>query len=122
VHAPLARLSDPETSHAAAADYKDEADHQNTAIYYALCGMGHAGGDAYAIAERLGEGWTQVMVARRLAGLRQRGLLYRLHATSEGTEARPHKACHVHIANLYRYGYSSAEIMPEPERRRREAA
>ncbi len=121
VHPPLARLGDPTTSHEAAAAAKPEAEAENRAIYTALVVMGPDGGDAYAIAYhlngRMHQGpWTDVIVNRRLAGLRQRRLAHRLWATSDGDGERPHGPAHIHIADCYRDRYAPDALMPEGTR------
>lgn len=101
---PLARNSDPETSHRAAEAAFPDARAQNAMIVACLKGMGHRGGTALEIAEALGPGWDSVKVSRRIAGLRLN------HAyTYDGEEGRPlvervhpgHRPMNVHVAIEY---------------------
>lgn len=113
VHPPLARADGPQTSRDAAAVYIDEAEIQNGQITTCLQGMGplvvtaeglDGGGTFYQIAARLC--WPDpVVVARRLAGLRQAGRIFTLDGTGRpgcGPEirraGRGHRPCAVHIA------------------------
>ncbi len=93
VHAPLARSGDPETSHEAAAGYLAAAEVQAAQIHAALLAMGPRGGTYVEIADALG--WEPVVVARRLAALREAALIVRLEArrACEG-----HRPMHVHVA------------------------
>jgi len=101
---PLARNSDPETSHRAAEAAFPDARAQNAMIVACLKGMGRRGGTALEIAEALGPGWDSVKVSRRIAGLRLN------HAyTYDGEEGRPlvervhpgHRPMNVHVAIEY---------------------
>lgn len=92
VHPPLARVSDPHTSHVAAAHFKSAAV-QNAQILAALAGLGPSGGTYTEIADALG--WESVVVARRLAALRQAGHIVRL---LEPRKVDGHRPCHVHVA------------------------
>lgn len=101
VHPPLARARDPETSHAAAAAYTDEAATQNGQLdaYYVGCGVG--GATFWEAARDLG--WTPEQVARRLAGLREAGLLVTLRERRHGDGHRPsHVWVHAQHAGAYR--------------------
>lgn len=81
---PLARASDPSTSHRAAEAYYADARAQSAMIVACLGAMGTHGGTAAEIADALGEGWDNVVISRRIAGLRLNHLV-----SLDGREGRP---------------------------------
>jgi len=81
---PLARASDPATSHRAAEAAFPDARAQNAMIVAAVNALGTRGGTAAEIAEALGPGWDSVIVSRRIAGLRLNHLV-----SLDGREGRP---------------------------------
>ncbi len=99
VHPPLARASDPETSHRAARAYADAAATQAGQLDAFYRGCGERGATHFEAAAALG--WTPEQVARRLAGLRDAGLLVTLAETREGDGHRP---SHVYVATAHRHG------------------
>jgi hypothetical protein len=98
---PLARASDPVSSHRAAQAAFPDARAQNAMIVACLKGLGRHGGTALEIAEALGAGWDSVKVSRRLAGLRANYIV-----SYDGADGRPlverkhegHRDMVVHVA------------------------
>jgi hypothetical protein len=71
-HPPLARVSDPETSHRAAERAASEQDRQEGQIHAYLLGVGPAGKTSKEIGAALDWGPKgDVIVARRMAGMRE---------------------------------------------------
>lgn len=104
VDPPLARASDPLSSHRAAVGAFPDARAQNAMIVACLRGMRERGGTALEIAEALGAGWDSVKVSRRIAGLRRNYVV-----SFDGEAGRPllerqhdgHRPMVVHVAKEY---------------------
>lgn len=110
VHPPLARASDPETSHEAARAYADAAATQAGQLDAYYRGAGARGATHWEAARDLG--WTPEQVARRLAGLRDASLLFTLKLTREG---EGHRASHVWVSIRFRGEFAAADIL-EPKK------
>lgn len=103
VRPPAARVTDPEPSHVAARGAFADAQAQNRMIIACLRGMAPRCATSYTIAAALGEGWDHVIVSRRLAALREEGLLYTFDGEGGrplmlSTDGKQHRPCALHCA------------------------
>ena len=125
VHAPLARVSDPPASHAAAIRAFPDAKAQEKWIMGALLGVGARGATARELATLLQDGWDNVIVSRRIAGLRDAGYLVTFDGrTDKGwghlAPALERAGCHVHVGTTAKYGLPVGQP-PELDRPRASA-
>jgi len=98
---PLARASDPPTSHEAAAAYLPHAKAQQAQIHAYLRGVGPTGATAREIAAALG--WTMEQADRRMAELRDAGLVSTRNG-KDGPGCLPlerREGCAVHVAREF---------------------
>jgi len=98
---PLARSGDPTTSHEAAAAYLPHAKAQQAQIHAYLRGVGPTGATAREIAAALG--WTMEQADRRMAELRDAGLVSTRNG-KDGPGCLPlerREGCAVHVAREF---------------------
>lgn len=97
----LVRGTDPLTSHDAVAQVLPTINEQEQAIYVALRFFGGRGATVREIAAHLGGDWDYVRVARRIAGMRTKGLLVSYDGQSHDGVTRievVRDRCAVHVA------------------------
>lgn len=97
----LVRGTDPLTSHDAVAQALPTINEQEQAIYVALRFFGGRGATVREIAAHLGGDWDYVRVARRIAGMRTKGLLVSYDGQAHDGVTRievVRDRCAVHVA------------------------
>lgn len=108
VHPPLARVSDPETSHLAAASQVDNAQWQDEKIESYYAGLGPHGAAFFEAGAGLG--WDPIVVARRLAEIREARWLFTLVERRRGDG---HGLSHVWVHVKFRSSYTASEVLYE---------